>query len=96
VGPVGIAPSFESGERFVEGAAEVGELVKGGRLDPTGVEVAHHKAVTLGSSERVSEHFMRNTVERVVEFLVAATSVLQFGENGEGPSTVDETDDALR
>jgi hypothetical protein len=39
---------------------------------------------------------MRNTVERVVEFLVAATSVLQFGENGEGPSTVDETDDALR
>ena len=51
--PIGLNPSFERRERLDEGPAEFGELVQRGRLDSTGVEVAHDKTVALGSSEGV-------------------------------------------
>jgi hypothetical protein len=75
VRPIGIDPSFERGERFVEGLAEFGELVEGGSVDSAGVEVTHDKAVAFGSSEGVGEYFVRDTVQGLIEFLVAATAL---------------------
>lgn len=94
--PVGIGPSFERSQRLVEGLTEVGQLVEGGRLDAAGVEVTYEKAVAFGPSEGVGEHLVRDAVQGVVEFLVAATTIHQFGEQGESPAAVDETNDALR
>jgi hypothetical protein len=74
--PVGIGPSFEHSERLAEGPAKFGELAKGGRLDPTGVEMTHNQAVTFSPLERVGQHLVGNAVQRVVEVLVAATAVL--------------------
>jgi hypothetical protein len=76
VGPGGIAPSLESGERFVEGSTEIGQLIEGGGVDAGGIEVAYDQAVAFGSSEGVGQHFVRNAVEGIIEFLVAATPVL--------------------
>jgi hypothetical protein len=76
VGPVGLAPSFESGEGFGEGLTELGQLVEGGGVDAAGIEVACNQSVALGSSEGVGQHFVRDAVEGIIEFLVAATAVL--------------------
>ena len=67
---------MEDSERLMEGPAEFGELVEGGGLDPTGVEMTHNKAVTFSPSKRVGEHLVRNAVKRVVEVLVTAAPVL--------------------
>ena len=65
----------EGGERLVEGAAEVGEYVESGRLDAARVKVTGDKAVTLGTAKRVSQHFVRHTIESIIEVLVAATAI---------------------
>jgi hypothetical protein len=65
----------DGGERLVEGAAEVGEYVESGRLDAARVEVTGDKAVTLGTTERVSQHFVRHTAESIIKILVAATAI---------------------
>jgi hypothetical protein len=38
--------------------------------------MTHNQAVTFGSAEGVGQHFVRNTVQRVVEVLLAATAGL--------------------
>lgn len=58
VGPVVVDPSGEGGEGLFEGSAEVGEHVEGSGVDTAGIKVAHKKAVALGSSESVGEHFV--------------------------------------
>jgi hypothetical protein len=65
----------EGGERLVEGTAKVGEYVESGRLDAARVEVTGDKAVSLGAPERVSQHFVRHTVESIIEVSVAATAI---------------------
>lgn len=39
--PVGLAPSFECGEGFLEGTTEIGQLIEGSGVDPAGIEMAH-------------------------------------------------------
>jgi hypothetical protein len=94
--PVGLAPSFERGKRFVEGSTELGQPVEGGGVDAAGVEMTHNQAVAFGSSQRVGEHFVRDPVEGIVEFLIAATPIHEFGEHGESPPAVNDTHDSLR
>ena len=60
---IGSTTMFERSERLVEGAAELGELIEGGRLDPTGVEMTHNQAVTFSPSERLGEHLVGNAVQ---------------------------------
>ena len=67
--------AFERSQRLVEGLAEFGQVVEGGGLDPAGVEMTQNQAVAFSPSERVSEHLVRNAIERIVEVLVAAISV---------------------
>lgn len=76
MGPVGFTPSFESGEELFERSTEVRELIEGGGFDAAGIEVAYDQAVAFGSSEGVGQHFVRDTVGGIIEFLVAATPVL--------------------
>jgi hypothetical protein len=86
----------EGGERLVEGAAEVGEYVESGSLDAARVEVTGDKAVSLGTTERVSQHFVRHTVESIIEVLVAATAIAQLSEDIQGPTTRQQFDDLTR
>jgi hypothetical protein len=60
----------------VEGSAQFGELIQSGRLDPPVIQIAGYQAITFGSSESVSEHLVRDAVEGIIEFLVAAAPVL--------------------
>jgi hypothetical protein len=55
--------------------AKIGELVEGGGVDPAGIEVTCDKAVAFGSSKGVGQHFVRNPIEGIIEFLVAATPI---------------------
>ena len=55
--------------------AKIGELVEGGGVDPAGIEVTCDKAVAFGSSKGVSQHFVRNPIDGIIEFLVAATPI---------------------
>jgi hypothetical protein len=57
--------------RLLEGSTEHGELL--GVLVSAWVEVTYYQAGAFGSSERIGEHFVRDTLEGFVEFLVAAT-----------------------
>jgi hypothetical protein len=80
----------------VEGSAEVGELIERGGVDTAGIEVAYDKAIAFSPSEGVGQHFVRDAIQGVVEFLVSATSGLEFGEHGESPAAVEKTYDLLR
>jgi hypothetical protein len=62
----------------LEGAAEVGQLVEGGALNPIGVEMAGDPPITLWSAQRVGQHLVGDAVEPVVEVLVAATTAGEF------------------
>ena len=75
LGPIVVDPSFEGGEGLIEGSSKVGQLVLGSGVEATGVEVSHDQAVTFRPPESVSEHFVRDSVKGVIEFLVSAASV---------------------
>jgi hypothetical protein len=87
---------FERGDRLIEGSTEVGQVVKRGSVDAAGIEVADDESIAFGSAQRIGEHFVRYTVESVVEFLVATTTVPEFGEHSEGPTAANDLDDVLR
>ena len=87
LGPVVFDPSFKGRERMVEGSAEVGELIEGGRLDSAGVKMADYKSVAFGSSEGFSEHFVGDTIQGVVKILVPAAAVGELRQQGKGPTT---------
>jgi hypothetical protein len=65
----------QRGERLVEGAPKIGEHVESGRLDAARVEVTGDQTVPLGTTEGVGEHFVRYTVEGIIEVLVTATAI---------------------
>jgi hypothetical protein len=74
--PVVADPSGEDYERFFEGSAKVGQLIEGGGPDPAGIKVAHDEAVAFCPPKGVGEHLVRDAVERIIKFLVAATALL--------------------
>jgi hypothetical protein len=59
---MGLSPSAESGQGFIEGTGEIGELVEGGGLYPARVDVARHQPVSLGAAQRGSKNFVRHPV----------------------------------
>ena len=94
--PVRFRPPFEGHKRLFEGSAEVSKFVEGGGVEAAGVDVSRDESVPFRPSKRVGEDFVGHTVERVIEFLVAATPLPQLSEDGDGPSAVDDTDDAQK
>jgi hypothetical protein len=63
-------------ERLAGSSAGVGELMESGGVGAAGGEKRRSDAVTFRPSGRAGEHFARNAVQRVVEFLVAAIPVV--------------------
>jgi len=75
----------QGSEGFVERSAEVGELIEGGGFDAAGVEVTDDQAVAFGTAEGVSAHLVRHAVEGIIEVLVAAAAISEFGEHRQSP-----------
>jgi hypothetical protein len=72
-------PPFRD-ERLAESSADVGESIEGGGVDAAGVEKGHNDTAAFRPSVVPVSNFVRNTVQRVDEFSVAAIPVVWFGE----------------
>jgi hypothetical protein len=70
-------PSFERGKRLVEGPTEVSELIRGGHLDLTRVEVTNDESFAFDPMEGIGEHLAQDTNKSVIEVLVAAPAVVR-------------------
>jgi hypothetical protein len=81
--PAGIGPSVERTERFIEGTAEIRELVQRRCLDPPGIEVATDQPVPLRAPQRVGEDLVGDPVQGVVDVPVAPTAIGKLGKLGE-------------
>jgi hypothetical protein len=64
---------FENGERLLKRPTELGQTIEGGSVEATGVDLAGDETVALSSPERLGEHFVADSVDGVIEFLVPAT-----------------------
>lgn len=74
VGPVRDGPSFEICERLVEGSTDIGQLVKGGSVDPAGINVTDDQSVTFGFAEGIGKNFVRHAFEGFIKLLIASTT----------------------
>ena len=74
--PARLRPAFECCDRLLEGSAEIGQFVESRGVQAAGVDVSNDESVPLSSSKRVGEDFVGDTVESVVEFLIAATPAI--------------------
>jgi hypothetical protein len=85
--PVGVGPLSHRSERYVEGTAEVGQLIEGGSFDSAGIEMASDESVTLGPAKRVSQHLVGDAVEGVVEVLVSEATARKLSQYRESPTS---------
>jgi hypothetical protein len=71
-------------------------LIDRGSLDATRIELTGHQAISFGSSERIGEHLVRDSIESLVEVLVSAPAFVQFSQDRKRPSTAEHLDDRSR
>lgn len=76
----------------MEGPAQSGQLVEGGRLDVLGIEVASDQAVTFRAPERLGQHLVGDALDAIVEILVATAPVDELYEYRESPPATKDSD----
>ena len=67
-------------------------MVKGGRLDAARVDTPDDQAVPLRASQRTGEHLMGDTVETVVDVLVAPATIAELNKDVQRPAAGQQLD----
>jgi hypothetical protein len=94
--PVDVDPATQPNKWIVKGPGQIRKFIQHRSLYAFGIEVANNEPVTLRSSECLSEDLVGDPVQGIVEVLVAAPAVRELSEYCEGPSPIEQLDEAMR